>query len=106
EFDFLVTDLGDAGDGAVEVLLHEIADGVQLEPDAIDVMDGGGPGGVGGGGGDCGGGDRCFNEGSSVHGRVVCSLFCVAREYTKNKGRRLGKSAAPLGSDVRLEQEL
>src|ERR1700731_3325665 len=66
EFDFLVTDLGDAGDGAVEVLLHELADGVQLEPDAIDVVDG--TPGWPRGGSDDSSGDSGFDECSSVHG--------------------------------------
>ena len=57
EFEFFVADFGDARDGAVEVLLHEAADGVELQAYAIDVMDSSGGPCWAGDGADNGGGD-------------------------------------------------
>ena len=84
ELHFLVADLGDTGNGAVEVLLHQFADGVELQTDAIDVMDRT-PRWTGCRG-DYGCGDRGFDEGSSVHGVTHPFYLSASKrrsEYTK-----------------------
>ena len=68
EFDFFVADFRDAGDGAVEVLLHEPRARCRAA-DLRDRCDGRlrRPKGACGGG-DHSSGNGCFDEGSSVHG--------------------------------------
>jgi len=41
EFDFLIANLGDLGDGAGNIGAHHSADGVKLHADGIDLMRGG-----------------------------------------------------------------
>src|ERR1019366_3843876 len=43
KFDFFVANFGDLGDGAVEVVFHQVAYGVQLYADLINFVIGGGP---------------------------------------------------------------
>ena len=38
ELHFLVANLRDLGDGAVEIILHQVADGVELHSDFIDLV--------------------------------------------------------------------
>ncbi len=85
EFDFLVADGGDFGDGAFEVGLHGVAHGVELHADGVNVMCGvRGPGWLGCGCESCcdGGANKC----ASIHARILLLL--------KRKGiPELGKAA-------------
>src|SRR5579872_4933127 len=67
KFNFLVTNLSDLGDGAFEVILHEIAHAVELHSDLVDFVLAGGPSKTAGEQGsrsNCGGG---FQKTATVH---------------------------------------
>src|ERR1700680_2559588 len=64
EFNFLVTDGSDFCDGGVEVGLHLVAHGIELQADLFELVLGGGPTQVTGK--NCGGGKN-LEKGSAVH---------------------------------------
>jgi len=57
------------GDGALEVALHEVADGVELHADFFDLMRGGEA--LAGKGSQNSSGDGSFQKGSAVHAEIV-----------------------------------
>jgi hypothetical protein len=67
-------------------LFHEIADGIELDADAVNVMRGSG-GGTRGGGYDSSG-EGCFDEGSTVHG-AECTPWTAEVRLQKTKGQLL-----------------
>src|SRR5438477_5405198 len=105
EFDFLVAGGGDFGDGAREVSLHGVADGVELEADAVNCMRdrraagqmGGvrGPGWLGGGCERCcdGSADKC----SSIHGRHFTPSARKRNRDSAKKGAVRGGRTALFG---------
>src|SRR5208337_4559182 len=69
ELDLFVADGGDLGDGALEVALHEFADGVELHADFFDLMRGGEA--SAGEGTQNSSGNGGFQKGSTIHAGIV-----------------------------------
>src|SRR5258707_14558149 len=90
---FFVAELRHLGDGAVEIVFHEIAHGVKLKTDAVDLMSFRGPRRTRGGQGS---GDGCPNKSSSIHGAHCTPFAEIGRESTQ-KRRRSAKRNLFLG---------
>src|SRR5208283_1101456 len=80
ELDLFVADGGDFGDGALELALHEFADGIKLHAHFFDLVRGGEA--LGGKGSQNSSGDGSFQKSSAVHGRIV---HRIADERVKQK---------------------
>src|SRR5712671_7148146 len=84
---FLVAELRHLSDGAVEIVFHEIAHGVKLETNAVDLMSFRGPRRTRGGQGSA---DGCPNKSSSIHAANCTPFAEIGRESTQ-KRRRSGE---------------
>ena len=80
---FFVAELRHLGDGAVEIVFHEVAHGVKLETDAVDLMSFRGPGRTRGGQGS---GNGCPNKSSSIHAANCTPFAEIGREPTQKRG--------------------
>src|SRR5712672_1425333 len=89
---FFVAELRHLADGAVEIVFHEVAHGVKLETNAVDLMSFRGPGRTRGGQGS---GDGCANKSSSIHG-AHCTPFEEIEE-SLNKKAALKRAAFSWG---------
>src|SRR6266403_1547685 len=90
---FLVAELRHLSDGAVEIVFHEIAHGVKLETNAVDLMSFRGPRRTRGGQRSS---DGCPNKGSSIHAANCTPFAEIGREPTQ-KRRRSGERRLFLG---------
>src|SRR5712675_1291211 len=81
---FLVAELRHLGDGAVEIAFHEVAHGVKLETNAVDLMSLRGPRRTRGGQGR---GDGCSNKSSSIHAANCTPFAEIGRESTQKRRR-------------------
>ena len=72
KLDFAIADRGDFRQLALEVVLHHAADGVELQPDLVDLVITGCPGQLAG---EHGGGGHRTQKVSSVHIRFLLASF-------------------------------
>src|SRR6266852_5409841 len=79
ELEFFVANLRNLRDGALEILLHEVAHGVELQTDAFNVMSFSRPRRARGG---YGSGDRGSDKSSSSHG-ANCTPFAESWQSKK-----------------------
>ena len=68
EFHFLVPDLRDFGDGAFEIVLHQVPHRVELDGDLIDLVLAGCPSEATAEQGGCADGRCGFQKGAAIHG--------------------------------------
>src|SRR5258707_3503083 len=81
---FFVTELRHLGDGAVEIVFHEVAHGVELETNALDLMSFRGPRRTRG---SYGSGDGCPNKSSSIHAANCTPFAEIGRESIQKRRR-------------------
>src|SRR5208283_5031654 len=107
ELDLFVADGGDFGDGALEVALHEVADGVELHADFFDLMRGGEAlAGKGSQDSSCNG---SFQKSSAIHAGIVQRIAdggSKTKAPRKDRGALAGRKPQRVRWDARCGSTL